>query len=147
MGIDGEMRTGNHRTAYIRYSGGIQGEEHVDSSGDGILPVRLGSHRLPPGIEQAVETMAVGEKRSVVVPPELGYGKPDPKLVKWYPRSVLDHGYEIRNGSMIMWESADGLAKKPAMVVDATEDAVKIDMNHPFAGKTLEYDIELVELK
>ena len=48
---------------------------------------------------------------------------------------------------MVMWQIADGLAAKPASIVDATEDAVKIDLNHPYAGKTLEYWVELVGLE
>lgn len=135
------------KTAYILYRGGIAGETPVDVRTDQPLAVKLGGHRLPKGVEEAVADMQVGEERIVVVPPEKGYGDANPKLVKWYPRSVLDHGYDIKEGTMIMWESADGLAKKPALVVDSTQDTVKIDMNHPYAGRTLEYWVKLVDLK
>ena len=141
------MADNTGKTAYILYKGGIQGEEPVDIRMAEPLAVRLGGHRLPNGVEEAVVQMQVGEERTVEVPPEKGYGASNPKLVKWYPRSVLDHGYEIKQGSMIMWESADGLAKKPAMVVDSTQDTVQIDMNHPYAGRTLEYWVKLVDLK
>ena len=141
------MADNTGKTAYILYKGGIQGEEPVDIRMAEPLAVRLGSHRLPKGVEEAVVQMQVGEERTVEVPPEKGYGASNPKLFKWYPRSVLDHGYEIKQGSMIMWESADGLAKKPAMVVDSTQDTVQIDMNHPYAGRTLEYWVKLVDLK
>ena len=87
------------------------------------------------------------ESCTLLIPPEEGYGNADPKLVQWYPRSVLDHGYDMKKGSMVMWKSADGLAAKPAVIVDATEDTVQIDLNHPYAGKTLEYWVELVDLK
>lgn len=141
------MADNTGKTAYILYKGGIQGEEPVDIRMAEPLAVRLGGHRLPKGVEEAVVQMQVGEERTVEVPPEKGYGASNPKLVKWYPRSVLDHGYEIKQGSMIMWESADGLAKKPAMVVDSTQDTVQIDMNHPYAGRMLEYWVKLVDLK
>ena len=107
----------------------------------------IGASRLPKGIDNALLNMEIGEKATLIIPPEEGYGNANPKLVKWYPRQVLDHGYDIRKGSMIMWESEDGLAKRPAMVVDSTKDNVKIDMNHPYAGKTLEYWVELVDVK
>lgn len=109
--------------------------------------MRIGGHRVPKGVERALLMLEVGESCTLVIPPEEGYGAADPKLVQWYPRSVLDHGYDLKEGSMVMWQSADGLAAKPASIVDATEDAVKIDLNHPYAGKTLEYWVELVGLE
>ena len=140
-----ENRVG--RVAYIRYEGGILGERHVDKHLDEPLAVRIGAGRVVKGIDDALRTMEVGESATLIIPPEDGYGDADPKQIKWYPRSIIPHGYEIKKDTMIMWESADGLAKRPAMVVDATEDTVKIDMNHPYAGKTLEYWVELVDLQ
>ena len=134
--------------AYIRYKGGIHGRRPVDDHTEGDpLAVRIGAGRVVKGIDKALQHLEVGESATLVIPPEEGYGEANPKLVKWYPRSMIPHGYEIRKDTMIMWESADGLAKRPAMVVDATQDTVKIDMNHPYAGQTLEYWVELVDLK
>lgn len=141
---------GNERRgkiALIRYDGGVLGERKVDHRTGEPLAVRIGASRLPKGIDNALLNMEVGEKATLIISPEEGYGNANPKLVKWYPRQVLDHGYDIKKGSMIMWESEDGLAKRPAMVVDSTKDNVKIDMNHPYAGKTLEYWVELVDVK
>lgn len=135
------------KTAYIRYRGGVAGERPHDVRLDEPLAVRIGGHRVCKGIERALEQMEVGESCTLLIPPEEGYGNADPKLVQWYPRSVLDHGYDMKKGSMVMWKSADGLAAKPAVIVDATEDTVQIDLNHPYAGKTLEYWVELVDLK
>ena len=140
-----ENRVG--KVAYIRYEGGILGERHVDKHLDEPLAVRIGAGRVVKGIDDALRTMEVGESATLIIPPEEGYGDADPKQIKWYPRSIIPHGYEIKKDTMIMWESADGLAKRPAMVVDATEDTVRIDMNHPYAGKTLEYWVELVDLQ
>lgn len=135
------------KTAYIRYDGGVLGQRKVDHHMDAPLAVKVGASRLPKGIDKALLDMEVGTSATIVIDPEDGYGKANPKLVKWYPRQMLDHGYEIKQGTMIMWQSADGLAKRPALVVDSTKDTVKIDMNHPYAGKTLEYWVELVDLK
>lgn len=147
--LEGEHMEENRvgRVAYIRYEGGILGERHVDKHLDEPLAVRIGAGRVVKGIDDALRTMKVGESATLIIPPEEGYGDADPKQIKWYPRSIIPHGYEIKKDTMIMWESADGLAKRPAMVVDATEDTVKIDMNHPYAGKTLEYWVELVDLQ
>ena len=147
--LEGEHMEENRigRVAYIRYEGGILGERHVDKHLDEPLAVRIGAGRVVKGVIDALRTMEVGDSATLIIPPEEGYGDADPKQIKWYPRSIIPHGYEIKKDTMIMWESADGLAKRPAMVVDATEDTVKIDMNHPYAGKTLEYWVELVDLQ
>lgn len=141
-----QNRTG--RKAYIRYKGGVLGQQPFDNRSEGEpLMVVLGRKRVPVGVEKALMHLEVGDSCTLIIPPEEGYGEADPKLVKWYPRTLLDHGYEMKKGSMIMWRSADGMAERPACIVDATKDNVKIDMNHPYAGKTLEYWVELVDLR
>lgn len=133
--------------AYIRYEGGVYGEKPVDRHMEEPLAVVIGMGRVPLGVEKALRVLEVGESVRLVIPPEEGYGEAFDKYVKWYPRAVIPHGYDIKEGTFIMWESADGLAKRPTYVAEATDDAVKLDMNHPFAGKTLEYWVELVDLK
>ncbi len=135
------------QVAYIRYEGGVFGQDPVDSHMDEPLAVMIGMGRVPLGVENALRLMEVGDKVRLVIPPEEGYGEAYEKYIKWYPRSMIPHGYEIKQGTFIMWESGDGLAKRPAFVAEATEDMLKLDMNHPFAGKTLEYVVELVDLK
>ena len=107
----------------------------------------IGMGRVPVGVEKALRQLEVGESCTLIIPPEEGYGESYDKYIKWYPRSMIPHGYEIKQGTFIMWESGDGLAKRPAFVSEATEDMLKLDMNHPVAGKTLEYWVELVDLK
>ena len=80
------------RTAYIRYRGCVRGDRPCDDRSDGEpLAVRIGGHRVPKGVERALLMLEVGESCTLVIPPEEGYGAADPKLVQWYPRSVLDH--------------------------------------------------------
>ena len=73
------------RTAYLRYKGGVLGEEPLDdrSTGD-PLAVVIGTMQLPRGVEEAVVGMEVGEARSIEVPPELGYGAYQDKLASWH---------------------------------------------------------------
>lgn len=144
--MDGQDRRG--MTAYIRYRGGVPGEHVFDDRMTGEpLPVKLGLHRVPKGVERALMEMEVGEARDLVIPPEEGYGESNPKLIQWYPRVLLKDGYEMKKGTLFLWHSDDGLATRPARVVEETEDNVMIDMNHPYAGKTIEYHVELVDLR
>lgn len=142
------------KTAYILYRGGAAGpdgeldESLVDdrSTGD-PLAVRLGANAIPRGIEQAVYEMEPGEEREVTVPSELGYGVYNPKEVQWYTRVMIPRGDELHVGSVLVYTRPGDGFKLPARVVDETADGIKIDLNHPFAGKELKYWIKLVDLK
>lgn len=136
------------RIAYIRYRGGAQGEPDLvdDRSAGEPLAVVLGDHRIPRGIEDALFDMEVGERRELVVPSELAYGVYDEKAAQWYLRTAIEDGYSLKKGSILVWTNPEDQSRRPARVTDATKDGVKIDMNHPFAGKTLEYWVELVDL-
>ncbi len=132
----------------IRYKGGVKGEDPVDDHSTGEpLTVMLGDMRLPLGIEEAIADMVKGEKRTVEVPCEKGYGTYQEQLAQWYPRQLLDNGYELKKGDVLFWTNPEDQRKMPAWVTDETDDNVRIDFNHPFAGMTLEYWIELVDVR
>lgn len=136
------------KIAYLRYRGGVKGEEPVDDHSTGEpLAVMLGDMKLPRGIEDAVLEMEIGEERSIEIPCELAYGRYQEKLASWRPKSMVDDGYDLKVGDVIFWTNPDDNRKMPVWVTDMTEDNVKLDFNHPFAGKTLEYWVELVDLK
>lgn len=132
----------------IRYQGGVKGEEPVDDRGTGEpLVVMVGDMKLPRGIEQALVGMEEGESKTVEVPPELGYGSYQEELAQWYPKTMIDDGYSLKKGDVVFWNNRQVGIKQPAFVTEETADTVRIDFNHPFAGKTLEYRIELVEVR
>lgn len=136
------------RMVSIRYKGGVKGEEALDDRLSGEpLRIILGEGQVPKGIEDVLYEMERGEARIVDIPCELGYGEYNPLGVQWYPRTLVDGGYKLKRGSVLTWTSPEDFRKMPVRVIDATEDAVKIDFNHPFAGKTLEYLIELVDIE
>lgn len=141
------MKAGLGKVVSIRYRGGIKGEDPVDEvTGDDALTVMLGDMKLPQGIELALEGMEVGDQKTVEVPPELGYGDYQENLAQWYPRIMLKDGYELKIGDFLYWNNPQDGSRMPAWVTDITDDQVRIDFNHPFAGKTLEYQIELVDI-
>ncbi|WP_417144353.1 FKBP-type peptidyl-prolyl cis-trans isomerase [Raoultibacter massiliensis] len=144
--MDDNSRIG--KLASIRYRGGVKGEEPADdrSSGD-PLTVMLGDMSLPRGIEEAVLDMQVGEQRTIDIPCEKGYGEHQDKLANWYPKTMVDGGYDLAVGDVMFWTNQEDGRRMPVWVTEMTQDAVKLDFNHPFAGKTLTYWIELVDLK
>lgn len=132
----------------ILYKGGLKGEEPVDDRSSGEpLTVLVGDMKLPRGIENALMEMKVGEERDLEIPCELGYGQYQDALAQWYPRSMLDRGYQLKVGDVMFHRNPEDGHKQPAFVTETTIDNVKIDFNHPFAGKTLSYWVKLVDVK
>lgn len=131
---------------HILYKGGEKGGEVLDdhSTGDPLV-VMIGDMKIPRGIEQALIGMEVGEEKRIEVPPELGYGEYQDGLAQWYPKQMLDQGYTLKVGDVMFRANEDG-SKQPAFVTELTADTARLDFNHPFAGKTLDYWVKLVGL-
>lgn len=133
--------------ALVHYVGGVQGEEPVDDHWEGEpVKLRLGTGDVPRGIDEALYEMQVGEERTVVIPPEKGFGEHDPAGVQIYQRSAFPNGDEIYEGFVGRWRNPVSRQCIPAICTRATEDYLEIDFNHPLAGKTLEYRIRLLDI-
>lgn len=147
--MDDKARERLGMTAFIRYKGGIKGDDAlIDDRSEGEpLAVKLGAHMIPQGVENAILEMEVGEQRTLDIPSELGYGVYVDKDAQWYPRSLIPRGYDMKLGDILTWTNPANQIRRLVRVTEATQDAVKIDFNHPFAGKELEYWVELVDLK
>jgi FKBP-type peptidyl-prolyl cis-trans isomerase SlyD len=105
-----------------------------------------GGGHMVPGLEKGLLGLASGERRSVVVPPELGYGAYDPDAVIEVERSDFPHPERIHVGDEFVAESPDG-EELPLTIVDVREDSLVVDMNHPLAGETLRFDVTVVAVK
>ncbi len=108
----------------------------------GPLGVNIGAGEIIPGLDEAIIGMEPGEKKTVTVPPEKAYGMPNPELVVTVPVSEFTQvGLEPVEGMYVMTDS--GIAK----IVKVVEDGVELNFNHPLAGKTLFFEVEVVEVK
>lgn len=140
-----EERLGKY--ALVRYKGSVWGgsliEDHVKGAPE---RVRIGYCEVPNGIDDVLFEMEVGESGTVLLPPAKAYGDHDPAGVQIKPRSEVPDGYSLREGDVLGWRSPVTHAVLPVRVVEAYRDYVKLDYNHPLAGKTLEYWIELVDV-
>lgn len=136
------------RIAAIRYKGGIQGQKIIDDRSEGEpLKIILGEGMIPRGIEEALLQMEVGETRTIVIPPDKGYGDYAEQLVNWYPRMVVPNGSQLHVGQGVTWQKpSDYINKRVGWVVDENEDNLRIDFNHPLAGETMEYTVEFVSI-
>jgi FKBP-type peptidyl-prolyl cis-trans isomerase 2 len=98
-----------------------------------------------PGFEKAIMGMKTGEKKSFQVSPEEGYGPKDPEAMQEVSRDRLAPDIKPAVG-MKLYATGQGGQVITATIVEVKEDAVVLDFNHPLAGKTLNFDVEIVEI-
>lgn len=119
----------------------------VDSSKAGQpIEFKEGAHQMITGFEKAVMGMKVGEKKSFKVKPEEGYGPVNPKAVQDVPKKQLPANITPKAGMTLYAQKKEGL-QVPVKIKEVKKDVVVIDFNHPLAGKTLNFDVEVVAIK
>ncbi|MDR3136462.1 MAG: FKBP-type peptidyl-prolyl cis-trans isomerase [Coriobacteriales bacterium] len=135
------------KTAHIRYRGGAKGEDVLDDHSQGEpLAVIIGEGSVPKGIENLLYELEVGERREVEIAPEQGYGLPRTDGIQWYPRTLVYRGQELKVGDTLACANPQDNSVLPGRIVATTQDLVQVDVNHPYAGKTLVYWVELVKI-
>ncbi len=119
----------------------------LDSSeGSDPLLYLHGAENIVPGLEKQLTGKAVGDKVVAVVPAAEGYGErtgPEPQKV---PRTELPADADLIPGMQIIAESGDGQAF-PLWIVEADDEHFTVDHNHPLAGVTLHFDVEIAAIR
>jgi len=120
--------------------------EVVDSSRDvEPLPYIHGTESLVPGLEKSLAGKAVGDKITVSIAPEDGYGQVNPNLTQAIPRNLFEFDGDIEVGMRFEAEAENGIELVTVIGVD--ENSVTIDANHPLAGETLNFDVEIMSIR
>ena len=140
------MEIADRRVASFNYTLTNDAGEVLDSS-EGREPLSYlhGKGNIVPGLENAMVGKKVGDKFKVDVKPEEGYGVHNPALVQVVPRDAFRGIDKLEPGMQFRAESDRG-----PMMVSVTKvagDQVTVDGNHPLAGATLHFDIEVTEVR
>lgn len=105
-----------------------------------------GQNQILPKLEEEVGAMLIGSKKDVVLSPEEGYGVYEKEAVRNVKRSEFPQDAELKEGMGFMATGPDG--KQYQFFIKGIEgDDIKVDFNHPMAGKTLHFNVELVNLR
>jgi FKBP-type peptidyl-prolyl cis-trans isomerase SlyD len=110
-----------------------------------------GTGSLLPKLEAHIEDMEPGDKFDVTLSPADGYGEVDPSRIIDLPKSAFEVNGEVREDLLVpgntipMMNSMGGVI--PGVVIEVTEDSVKMDLNHQMAGKTLHFTGEILTVR
>jgi peptidylprolyl isomerase len=121
------------------------GTVYDSTSGREPLKVTLGKGVLLPNFEKQLIGMQIGKSRKFTLSPEKAYGQPRPDLVGTVARDWLPENIEPQVGKQLQTELKDGT---PVLaVITAFDDAtITLDANHPLAGQTLTFSVELMAI-
>lgn len=133
-------------TIKVHYTGTLDDGTVFDSSeGHDPLEFSVGSGQVIVGFDEAVAGMAVGEKKTVMIPSEKAYGEFNAELVMNIPLEQVPEDLKPEVGMRLEVGGAEGEVM-PVTVVDITEEHIILDANPPLAGKDLTFALELVSI-
>ena len=118
----------------------------VDQSGDGQFSYLHGANNIVSGLENALDDKAAGDNIHVRIMPREAYGDRDEALVEVVPRDMFPAGAEITAGMQFHAQTHDN---QPMIitVLAVDGDQVTIDGNHPLAGETLDFTVDVIDVR
>jgi peptidylprolyl isomerase/FKBP-type peptidyl-prolyl cis-trans isomerase SlpA len=130
----------------VSYQGSLEDGSVFDSSEeDEPLVFVLGEDTVLPGFEKAVVGMEIGERKTIRVPPEEGFGIHQQRLVDELAVGTLPTGLNLQVGTQLEVTAEDG-SRFQVIVANLNGDRVTLDANHPLAGHALIFHIELLDI-
>lgn len=130
----------------VHYTGKLEDGTVFDSSQNrDPLEFQLGAGNVIPGFNDGIVGMGIGESRTISIPPDDAYGQRRDELTIEVDKSEFPEDIKPEIGQELQVQQPDG-SPVQVTITDVTEEKVTLDANHSLAGKTLIFEIELVEI-
>lgn len=130
----------------LEYTLTVAGEVLDSSEDEGPIVFLQGHGNIISGLEKELTGMAVGDSKDVTVSPKNGYGDHDPEDKKDIPFSEFPKEIPLEAGIELKVKDDEGV-EMYGRILSVGEEMVEMDFNHPLAGKTLQFSVNLVELR
>ncbi|MDI6716675.1 MAG: FKBP-type peptidyl-prolyl cis-trans isomerase [Actinomycetota bacterium] len=124
----------------------FSGEELMDETlpGQPLMYIH-GEGYLIPGLEKGMKGLRAGDKKTIIVQPEEGYGLPTADNIVCVPKDKIPKGAVYHEGDRIPGTSPEG-EMRVGKVTKVDKDSVTIDFNHELAGRILQFEVEIIEV-
>ena len=130
----------------VHYTGKlINGEQFDSSAGREPLEFTVGAGQMIKGFDDAMPGMNLGEKKTINIAPEDGYGPRSEEAIIEFPKENVPAEMVLEPGMQLTLSNQHG-QPVPVVVKEVKPDVVILDANHFLAGEELVFDIELVEI-
>lgn len=130
----------------VHYVGKLEDGTIFDSTNERQpLGLKIGDGNIIPGFEKRIIGMKIGETKSITVSPEEAFGQKRSDLKIPFKKSSIPDDITPAIGQRLQFKQPNG-TKINVVVTEITGEDVILDANHPLAGKTLNFEVELVEI-
>ncbi len=136
----------SNSTVTVNYTGKLEDGSIFDSSlneGRDPLTATLGQGQLIKGFEDGLIDMEVGDKKTVEIESDMAYGQHNEAMIQEVPKEQVPEGVMVGN----MLQANTQMGPINFRVMEVNKESVKLDGNHPLAGKKLIFDLEVLEVK
>ena len=141
------MNVEDGKTVCFHYVGTLDDGTEFDNSRSRGEPLtgHIGQGQLIPGFESALIGMTPGEKKTVLIESHDAYGEYNPEAVQTVSLTRFPEDFVPEVGGQVQGQNQSGQAFN-ATIKESTEEDVVLDFNHPLAGKSLNFEIEVVSV-
>ncbi|MBA6414307.1 FKBP-type peptidyl-prolyl cis-trans isomerase [Parahaliea sp. F7430] len=128
---------------FLNFSVSLEDGSEVDSNfGGEPVDFVIGDGSLLPSFEKLIFGMSPGDRQLFTVEPENAFGQPNDNNVQLIPRSHFEEGAELQVGLVFSFADASG-AELPGVIAAIDDEEVSVDFNHPLAGRTILFDVQI----
>jgi FKBP-type peptidyl-prolyl cis-trans isomerase SlpA len=128
---------------YLNFSVSLEDGSEVDSNfGGDPVDFAVGDGSLLPGFERRLFGMTAGQRQMFTVPPEDAFGQPNENNVQQLPRDQFEDDVALEIGLVFSFADAGG-GELPGMIIAFDDEEVTVDFNHPLAGRTILFDVQV----
>lgn len=130
----------------LTFSLRLESGEEIDGTGAKPATFAVGDGKLLPGFESALFGLHAGDERALVLNPESAFGEFNEDNVQRIKRSSFQANMALTEGLMMSFADAQN-AELPGVIVGIDDQYVEVDFNHPLAGKTILFDVNILRVK
>jgi len=140
------MKAEKNKVVTFHYHLTDEDSETIDSSREAEpLTVLFGHGAIIPGLEKAMDGHVAGDRFDVSVPPEQAYGLRREDFTQRVPKKYFRNADQLKPGDSTVLGTEQG--HRPVVVLKVGSSVIDVDLNHPLAGKTLKFDIEITDVR
>ena len=141
-----DVAVANGKKVKFDYTLTVDGQQVETSVGKTPLEYVQGQGQIIPGLEAQLAGLKVGDKKSVSVAPEAGYGQVIQEAIRELPKTSFPENFTPQIGMVIELTSPDGQAV-PGIIQEVRDTGILVNFNHPLAGKILNFDVTIVGIE
>ncbi len=135
----------NGKQVAIEYSVFSDDNTQIDSNvGKDPLIFLFGSHQILPALEEALRGLDVGDNKEITLEPQHAYGEVNPHAFKKVAANMIPEDLRFEGALLVVADEQFG--EMLIRVVSIEGEEVVLDFNHPLAGKTLKFDVKVLDI-